>query len=174
VADGDVRITGGAEFRALARDLRAAGDVGQGLRKRLRAAIVAEIKPMQAETRKAALAIPSRGVAKNATRKNLPGLRKSIAKSIRVRVFFTPRFVGARLEADPAKMPAGMGNLPAYMEGEKPNWRHPVYGHRNRKWGKNSPHPYFYDTVDPKLPGARLAIQAAAHETAAQIERGKI
>ena len=163
--DADVRFTGGAEFRALARDLRAAGDTGKRLRKRLRAAIVAEIRPMQRDTKRAALAIPTKGTGST-------GLRKSIAKAIKVRVYFTPRVAGARLEVDPAKMPPGKYNLPAYMEGEKPRWRHPVFGRRLSPWADQEAHPYFYRTVDPRLPGAVVAIKEAAAITAAEIERG--
>lgn len=155
-------------MRALARDLRAAGDEGKKLRKRLRATIVAEIKPMQADLKRAASEIPVKGGGRST------GLRKALGKATKIRVLFSARSASATLEVDPKKMPAGQQSLPGYMEGTTPRWRHPVFGHPGVTWQNQKAHPYFYKTVDPKIPGAVVAIEAAAATTAEEIERGTI
>lgn len=122
------------------RALRGLED-GKELRKAMRRNIAQAAKPMVPALRAKVRGLPSRG---ESARRGRPGLRASTAKATRLQVQMSGRFAGVTVRVDPKKMPAGMRNLPAYMEGEAPfaRWRKPTFG--RDPWSTQSPTPYFY------------------------------
>lgn len=164
----DVRVAGGQQLRAVARDLRAAGGRGRGLRSKMRRNMVAAVKPMQAAVKSNILEIPAAGVKHT-------GLRRAMARAVKIRITPAGRNPVVRLWVNPALMPANQRSLPPLMEGSdgarRANWRHPVWGHRDR-WVPQGSHPYFARAVMPRLAGVRAAVIAAVSETAAEVERG--
>jgi len=140
----------GTELRVIAKELRAMDQrkVLAQFRRELRAAAA----PMVPAARAAALAIPAKGPKST-------GLRKALAKSVKLSVRTAGPLAGVAVMADGRKMPSGEGRLPAYMEGEL-RWRHPVYGNRNA-WVTQPPRPWFYRAVRPLGIAARVAVNRA-------------
>lgn len=161
-------MTGGQQMRALARDLRAAGSPGRGLRKKLRRNMVAAVKPMQAAVKQNISEIPAKGPAST-------GLRRAMAHATKIRVNPAGRNPVVRLWVNPDLMPEGQKSLPVYMEGsdgvKNMRWRHPVHGHEDR-WVSQPSHRYFAPAVMPRIAGVRAACLAAVAATAAEVERG--
>ncbi len=64
---------------------------------------------------------------------------------------------------DGRRMPDRMGRIPQYYEGERPRWRHPVFGDRET-WVDQSPHPSFYRIVGTSEITADRRIETAVDE----------
>ena len=62
-----------------------------------------------------------------------------------------------------------MKSLPAYVEGEKPRWRHPVFGDRD-VWVDQRPDPVFYRTIQPHTYKARVAADQILEDIARKLE----
>jgi hypothetical protein len=158
-----VRVTGGNQLRAVARDLRVAGSPGRGVRKKMRRNITAAVKPMQNAVKADALAIPVKGPKST-------GLRKAIARGTKIKIRASGATALVRLFVDPRIAP-----LAAYMEGSDGaravRWRHPVFGNTD-VWVGQSSHAYFAPAVRKHLPAVRKAVVAAVDETAIELERG--
>lgn len=103
-------------------------------------------------------AIPSKG-------HDGPSLRDAMVKQTKVRIRASGATALVRLEV------AGPGTLPAYMEGIKSRWLHPVWDSSRHRWTKTpqAPHPYFRRAVIPHLVDVRAGVEAAVAETAASI-----
>lgn len=160
-------VTGGEQLRALGVRLRAAGDGGGQLRRRVRRNIVAAVKPMREDVRRHIDDIPTHGDKHT-------GLRKAMRDATRIRVATGARNTVVSLEVDRRKMPKGKANLPAYMDGKDGpfgRWRHPVYGNKTN-WVTQESHPYFDAPVRAHLTNVREAVVAAVRETAREIEHG--
>lgn len=169
--DWGIKAIGRADLKVIAVELKRVDEtkeITRLLRRNLRAAV----KPMVPAVRAAALAIPAHGPAST-------GLRGRLAKATRVQVSLTPRKVGVSILVDPKKMGPGEKNLPAYMEGMPvgrkgdTRWRHPVFGHSDRRWASQDSHPFFYDTLRSLAPRSAAAVKAALDEVTAQIS-GKV
>lgn len=152
----------------LARSLRRLEN-GKELRKQLRRDITKEVKPMVPAVRSRVKALPSKGESR---RRGRPGLRASTAKATRLQAQMSGRFAGVTVRVDPKKMPSGMHNLPAYLEGREPfqRWRSPNFGRRSDSWKTQPAHPYFYAIARRYEPVAARAVEAAVDSIRRQIQ----
>lgn len=157
----------GDDLAGLARQLRRLED-GKELRKQLRKNITAAAKPMVPAIRNKVKGLPSKGQSRARGR---PGLRASTAKATRLQVQMSGRYAGVTVRVDPKKMPAGMHNLPAYLEGAPPfqRWRHPVFGD-TETWVTQRPRPYFYAIATHAEPRVKAAVAEAVDSIRRQIE----
>lgn len=151
----------------LTRSLRGLEN-GKDLRKQLRKDITKAAKPMVPAIRAKVKGLPSKGESEGRDR---PGLRVSIAKATRLQVQMSGRYAGVTVRVDPKKMPPGMHNLPAYLEGGPgfERWRHPVYGNTDA-WVTQRPHPYFYAIATHAEPHIKRAVADAVDSIRRQIE----
>jgi hypothetical protein len=133
------------DLKRLYRDLGGHAD----LRKELRTGLRDILRPLVPVLRAAYLAGPSHT--------DRGRLRRLLARSVRVEVRTSGRLAGARIRADGRRMPDHMKSIPAYWEGEKSRWRHPVFGNRD-VWVDQQPHPTFYRTVEPRAEQAGRAV----------------
>lgn len=159
-----VRVTGGAQLHEVARKLRAKGSEGKQIRTGMRKAITAAVEPMKTDVQQAIREIPSKG-------HDGPSLREQMVKATRVRIVASGRTALVRLEVAGSRMPDGRENLPAFMDGERDRWMHPVYDSSRERWTKTAQpaHPFFARTVRPRLPEVRRAVQAAVKTTLADL-----
>lgn len=155
-------VSASVQSRDLAALLRATRGLenGRALRSQLRKDLRGSVKPAIPAIRSAVKSTPSRGESR---RRGRPGLRKSVAKATRLQVTGRNNFVGVTVRVDPKKMPAGMHNLPAYLEGAPPfqRWRSPIFGDTDL-WKQQPAHPYFYRTMARYEPAVQRAIADAA------------
>ena len=151
-----------------ARALRRASN-GRELRKRLRKDITKEAKPVVAAVRKKVKTLPSTGESK---RRGRPGLRNRTARATRLQAQMSGRYAGVTIRVDPRKMPPGMHNLPAYLEGRAPfdRWRSPNFGRTADEWKQQPPHPYFYAIAERAEPSVKRAVAAGVESIRRQIE----
>ncbi len=142
-----VRATG-ADLKKIARELRKMDDkeVGKRFRKELRAAAA----PFVPAVRSSIASIPVKG-------QKSTGLRKRLQKAVTLRVKTTGKNASVSILMSTAKMPDGQKALPAYMEGTKPRWRHPVFGDTDN-WKQQDSHPYFFPVMRSAGTSARLAV----------------
>jgi len=139
------------------------------IRKRLARNIRQPGKEIQMAVRTAAIAIPSRG---ESVRRGKMPLGRRFARATSLQVKTSGDSAGVKLWLNPAKMPDGQKALPAYEEGETGPWRHPGFGHTESEWFTQSPHPFFWPTVNPRLPAFYRAAEDAIDAAADEIERG--
>ena len=158
-----LRDTG--DLKRLARDLRDVAD-GKELRKELTKGMRDILRPLVPVVRAAYRSQSSKG-ARHAN--NRADLRALLAKSVRVEVRTAGKLAGARIRADGRRMPDRMKSLPAYMEGEKPRWRHPVFGDRET-WVSQPADPVFYRTLAPHTYKARVAADKVIDDIARKLE----
>lgn len=154
------------DLTQLVRALRRIED-GKDLRKRLRQDIRDAAKPMIPAIRSKVRSLPSKGESK---RRGRPQLRASIARATRLQIQMSGRWAGVTVRVDPKKMPPGMHNLPAYLEGMEPfgRWRHPVFG-RDVYVGQR-PKPYFYAIANRYVEPVQRATAEALDSIRRQIE----
>lgn len=150
----EIRVTGAEQLRALGADLRAAGDVGKGLRRELLASMRAAGRPLAEKVRQSA-------------RDNLPkrgGLNEWVADSkISPRNSLTGKRVGMRIVATKGKHDL--------EDIDKGSVRHPVFGNR-RRWAEQSvPSGFFTQPLEESAPEVQAALLVAMEATARQIER---
>lgn len=88
------------------------------------------------------------------------GLRARLQKATRLSVITAGKNASVSVLVDPKRMPSGQKALPAYMEGTKNKWRHPVFGNEDN-WVAQKAHPYFYKVVRPAGATAKLAVNQA-------------
>jgi hypothetical protein len=167
----DIVIRDNRTFRAINDAFREASN-GKQLRKELTTEVRAVLRPLVPEVRGAYKAQPAYGRPHSRSRREQPPLRTLLAKATRVEVRFTGKRAGARIRVDGRRMPDGMKSLPAYWEGEKPRWRWPVFGDRE-VWVQGHARPTFYRVVEPHVPDAQRAIDAAASAVLKRIERAR-
>jgi hypothetical protein len=158
-----IRDTG--DLKRLARALGTTAE-GKQTRRELSQGFRDVLRPYVPRLRAAYRAGPSRGGRRF---RGVP-LRTLLARSVRVEVRLTGRQAGARIRADGRRMPNGMRALPAYWEGERPRWRHPVFGNRD-VWVIQQPHPAFYRTLRPSERAARREIDQALARITRRLER---
>ena len=122
-------------------------EISKAMRKRLNVAI----KPIAAEVRQAALALPSKLDDKNKGGEydNVFGLRRSIAQSIKSRVSMTSKGGVAQIRVSTTDFMAISGRprtVPYYLEGRKRRWRHPVFGNKEN-WVDQEAKPFMSVTA---------------------------
>lgn len=143
-------VRSGKDLQEIGRELRRMNN--REVTKRFRRELRAAAAPLVPVARQAALDIPVKGTSGST------GLRKRLAKSVRLIVRTTGKRAGVAILADPARMPDKQKALPAYMEATKSPWRHPVFG--NDVWVTQESHPWFYPAM--RSAGARGRIAAVA------------
>ena len=158
-----LRDTG--DLKRLARDLRDVAD-GKELRKELTRGMRDILRPLVPQVRAAYRGMPSTG-GRHAN--NRASLRALLARSVRVEVRVSGRTAGARIRADGRRMPDRMKSLPGYVEGERPRWRHPVFGDR-AVWVVQRPDPVFYRTSPPHTYKARVAADQVLEDIRRKLE----
>lgn len=153
----------------LKRLARALGQVtgGKQLRRELSGGMRDVLRPYVPRVRAAYRGMPSRGGNRRDRRRSL---RSLLASSVRVEVRLTGRQAGARIRADGRRMPDHMKALPAYVEGERARWRHPVFGDRDT-WIAQPSHPTFYRTLRPTERQARREIDRVVARIVKKLER---
>lgn len=144
----DLALRGGEDLRRISRELRAMND--KQLKKRFTKELRTVARPLVPLTRKAIRALPS---SRSYT---AAGLRGRLSKAVKSEVRVSGKDAGVRIRVDGRKMPTEQGSLPAYMEGTKKPWRHPVYG--SDTWVAQPAHPFFYRTLRVAGPLTRRAV----------------
>jgi hypothetical protein len=163
-----VKIRETGDLKRLAKDLRQVAN-GKELRKELTSGIRDVLRPLVPQVRAAYRGLPSGGLRRSGGRADL---RVLLAKSVRVEVRTSGRMAGARIRADGRRMPDQMKSLPALVEGEKPRWRHPVFGDR-AVWVDQAPSPIFYATLAPHTDRAARAINEVLDDVKRKLEAGR-
>jgi hypothetical protein len=164
------RLLDTGDFKTLNKQFRRVAD-GKELRKELASGLRGVLRPYVPRVRAAYLASPSKGHAfSSRARRAQPPLRALLAKATRVEVRLTGRQAGARLRVDGRRMPTGMRSLPAYWEGTKPRWRHPVFGDRDT-WVDQRARPTFEKVVRPSEAEARREVERVVGRTLDKIAR---
>ena len=150
---------GREEMRRLAAALRQAGPE---LRKNLRKQFKQAAGPVVDATRNAILSSPS---------KHDGTLRGEVAETVSAQALMSGTQVQLNITSRGSRMPEGKGNLPAYLNDDK-RWKHPVYGHRKRKWAKQESRAkgWFDQTIAGRADDLRRAAEAAMDETARKLE----
>lgn len=173
----EVRITGAEQFTSLARDLRAAGDVGKGLRLALLKQLRVIAKPIVDDVQRGYFAIPAKGpgaaarAGKQGKHAAEPvGLRVALMRATRTTVSMSGKSASVKVIVDPNKMPDGLQGLPPLMEGDE-KWRHPVFGHD--VWVGQQAHPVIGPVAEKHQNDASIAANAAITETLLKLERGE-
>ncbi|MGH8867816.1 MAG: hypothetical protein ACRDYU_07455 [Actinomycetes bacterium] len=151
------RLHGGEELRQISRQLRHVGN-GREIRKQFSRDLRLAAKPLVPKVRSSIAAIPTSGGKST-------GLRRRMQKATRLTVRTSGRSAQVSVRVDGRKMGEREGALPAYMEGSKRRWRHPVYG--TDTWVEQAPKPYFQRAVA----GAGAAGRLAIHRTLRKITR---
>jgi hypothetical protein len=167
----DLTIKGGDQLKKLAKDLKAAGqgDVVKNTAKRMRQTM----KPIVPDMRRAIRAIPSHGDderSKQAIQDRPRGLRDAAARGVQVKVSFSGSKVSARIRIDPRHFPPGQKALPKLLDGTKPNWKHPTYGHKPNVTQR--PHPFFTQTIRRHETGVRAEMAKVLSDAADALSRG--
>ena len=167
-----------SEYAEFYRDIR---NVDVEVAKRLRKNITAVVKPITAEVRAAALAIPSGGGEVKAYRKSAgggkAGLRQGIAAATEHKVVINQRAgFGIRIRVSGSKFAALTGKtrtLPRYMEalGKKfQRWRHPVFvpyaemPGPDGSWVSQDAHPFLLPTANKHRDKVTQAVKDAFDE----------
>lgn len=169
----EVRSNGGADFAALGRKLRAAGKNGAAIRKALTKTIQAQLKTITSEQQAAARSMTVKGsrgrgsrrreqfhaVKSKRLRRGGYGLRALTAASIKSRVSYSGRKLGARIYVDASRFPQSQRTLPRHLNNPR-GWRHPVWGDR-RRWVTQIGAPYFDEPIRRRRETVRRAVEAA-------------
>ena len=156
-------VSGSDQMRAVARDLRAAGATGRGLRAKLRRNLTVAMTPMRQEVKANARSIPVTGTRST-------GLRERLDKATRIRVLTAGKNVTVGVIVDGAKMPPDQRSLPAAVEGEGRPWRHPVPN--TDVWVQQESHPIVAPAIPKTVVAAAAAVDAALEQTALELSRG--
>jgi hypothetical protein len=143
-----VRATG-ADLSEISRELRRMND--KAIIRQFRTELRAAAAPLVPAVRTSIDAIPVKGTSGST------GLRARLKKAVTLRVRTSGKNAQVSILMSTAKMPSGQRALPAYMEGTKSPWRHPVFGNTDN-WRQQDSHPFFYRTVRPLGAGAKVAV----------------
>lgn len=163
----NLEIRSGRELRDLVKTLREHSD-GKRLVKELRSELRKAAKPLVPAVRSSINRIPSKGQTARLGRKSL---RKRMASATRLDVQTGGREAGVSVRVERTRMPAGEGNLPAYMEGEPrfTRWRSPNWG--RDQWKTQPSHPFFYRAVRPGETRAVDAVNQVIDRIARELEK---
>ncbi len=151
---------GNKELALLAIRLKAAGE--GGLRRELLAGLRAGVRPILPELRAAALSeLPKKG-----------GLNEWVADSkFTVRNRLGPFTAGVQIVNQPKVGSSRRGGSGSVQFGsDRGVVRHPVFGHRDRKWAVTKVHGgWFSGTVERHLPEVTTAVAAVMAKVAADL-----
>jgi hypothetical protein len=156
------------DLREVAKELREVAD-GKQLRRELTGGIRDALRPVVRLAQAAWRAAPEGDATKSRERAAQGDLRVLLAKATRLEVRTSGRMAGARIRVDGRKMPGGMRALPGYAEGERPRWRHPVFGDTDT-WVSQAAFPTFYRTVEPHRDNVGRAIDDVLEDVKRKIE----
>lgn len=149
----------GRDLKDIAKGLRGADN--KEIRKQFSRQLREAAKPMVPAVRRSIKAIPS----KTGNRK---GLRARMSKAVKLEVKTSGRQAQVSLRVDGRKMPNKEGSLPAYMDGRKSPWRHPVFG--QDQWVAQRPHPFFERATASLGAQSQAKVQKAVRDIKKQIE----
>lgn len=154
-----MEIRSGRDLTRIARELRKMDDreVLKRFRKELRTAARPLVPAVRASIRK----IPS------SRPYSADGLRGQMSRATTLQVKTTGKQASVVIRVDGRKMPPKAKSVQSYMEGIKPRWRHPVFGHD--WWVQQQPNPYFYKVMDKAGPFARLAVNRVLDQVSKDI-----
>jgi hypothetical protein len=138
----------GDELIRVARKLKALDD--KKVLARFRSELRAAARPVVPAVRASIRRIPS------SRPYSADGLRGRMAKATNLQVKTAGRQASVIVRVDGRKMPDKARSVQAYMEGTKPRWRHPVFGHD--WWVQQPPQPYFYNVMRMAGPLGRAAV----------------
>lgn len=165
--------SGEAKLAALAAELRYVG-TGVPVTRELLQKLGATARPLAPMVRSAIMNIPSAGGIPYG---QPPGLRARIASTVIPWAKIEGDIVQVGVEVQPMYMPDGQKALPLYMDGVKPNWRHPLFGNADRWYDQQVPagsginsHPFFAQATYWYGPAARNAIDRALDEITRLLE----
>jgi hypothetical protein len=146
---GSLQLRSGRDLARITRELRQmdSPEVLTRFRKELRTAAKPLVPAIRASIRQISSSRPY----------STAGLRGQMSKATTLQVKTAGKQASVVLRVDGRKMPLNAGSLPAYMEGSKPRWRHPVYGNRNN-WVQQPARPYFYNKLAVAGPRTRQAV----------------
>ncbi len=153
------RVRTGPELARIVRELKKMGD-GKEIVKRFRSELRSASKPILPAVRTSIGNIPSK--------QQKHSLRKEMQRASTLSITTSGRSAGIVVRVDGRKMPDRKGSLPAYMEGTKKRWRHPVFGNRDN-WVDQSKHPYFDPTMHKFVPVILRAIDKVVSEIAKDV-----
>ena len=142
-----IEVRSADSLRRISRELRRMND--REVKKRFSRELRAAARPLVPVVRASIMSIPSK--TGDGT------LRRQMSRAAKLTVRTVGKDAGVTIRVDGRKMPPGKGALPAYMEGTKPRWRHPVFGNRN-VYVDQKAHPYFYRVVTPYGRRARRTV----------------
>lgn len=167
-----------SDLNRLARDLKAASN-GKELRKEFVKEVGSVIRPVAGEVRAGyrGMVRPASHAAWGPKRKQQPPLGTMLAKATGTSTRLTGRHAGVRLAVRGKGMPSGYRSLPRYVEGEQTTagrgrWRHPAWGRRHEAWVQQPAHPTATPIVQRHQPAVAQAVERAAEQVRAKLERG--
>jgi hypothetical protein len=161
-----IRDTG--DLKRLTRQLRDQAD-GKELVKELRTGLREVLNPIRDQVKGAYRSAPS---GRGRAGRRGGSLRGLLAKATRVEVRTTGKMAGARLRVDGRKMPSRAKAIPAYWEGYKRPWRHPVYGNREA-WVTQPAHPIFDRIVESHEDDADRKVEQVLDGIRRKLEGGR-
>lgn len=155
--NAEIQIRGGEQLERIIKALKDVGD--GGLAKELKSELRKAARPMVPKVRAAIRQIPS---------KHDGTLRNQMAAATGSQFRSAGAQAGITIKVDGRKMPDGKKALPAYMEGRKKPWRHPVYGNRD-VWAAQPDHSFFFKTVEPMGRDVQKNMNAIAERIAKKL-----
>jgi len=149
---GSLQLRSGRELARITRELRQMDD--KEVLKRFRKELRTAAKPLVPAIRASIRRIPSSRPYSTA------GLRGQMSKATTLQVKTAGRQASVILRVDGRKMPPKAKSVPAYVEGSKPRWRHPVYAKPGKAnvWVQQPSQPYFYNNLTVAGPRTRQAV----------------
>jgi hypothetical protein len=151
----------GRDLRVISAELRYQGN-GREVRKKFSRELRAAAAPMVPAVRASIAAIPVKGTSGST------GLRKRLQKATTLRVRTIGRNAQVSISVAARKMPDGQKALPAYMEGTKSPWRHPVFNDPDT-WVSQPSHAYFYPVVRKLGVASKVAVARVVNEISRDI-----
>lgn len=178
----EIRSDGGHDFADLGRRFRAAGQNGAAMRRALTKAIQDQLKRITDEQKRAALSMQVKGTKGHGARRREQfhgahskraargghGLRSAVASSIKSKVAYSGRKLGARISVDVSKLPQSQRRLPRNLDSPR-GWRHPVWGNRERWVGQHG-EPYFTRPIQRHRDEVRRAVHDAVDDVMRELK----
>lgn len=169
--DVTIHLESGKHLELIVANLKKVGadELAKELKQKLRLAA----KPLVPLVRAAIAQIPADPNTKRTAARPVGTLRKELSAATKLQMRTTRSMAGINIRVDGRKMPDRAGSVPAYMEGKKPNWRHPVFGNQN-VWTNQAEasHEYFYKTVEPVGEDIKKEIDAVVTSIANKLRQG--
>jgi len=147
-------------LRRLVRALRAEAD-GKALVRDLVEELRAVAQPALEATKASILSMDSQAEV-------IPGLRAAVARATSISVHTTGRGAGVAIRASKAGMPRGFRNAPRWLN--RPGWRHPLFGDRDRWYSQVGKPDWFDGAIRPFVPATNRAAAEALNRVAKRID----